>query len=132
MRIQLDLINPFEAWLASQTHGELHRFTFFTNVGVTGHKAELILRQYGIPVWGREAPSDNECGFQVKMTQAIWAEYLLCRAGIRLSCPLLDPRNAEYSERHERYSMPTPWTETGIGATTLIGRVMDFMDRIIP
>lgn len=127
-----DIINPLEAWLASLKHGYLHRFTFYTDTGFTGYKAELILRQYGIPVWGREIASQNEYGFQVKASQSIWAEYLLCRSGVPLSCPLLDPRNAKYRDLHEENTMPVPWQAKGIGASTFIGQIMDFMDSILP
>lgn len=69
--------------------------------------------------------------FVVKRKQAVWAEYLLCRAGVPLACDLLDPRNAEYPEQHPVDSMPVPWTEKGIAAVTLIDHFGEWLAKVV-
>jgi len=109
----------------------MHRFTFATGTGFTGLEAEKLLRQYGIRIWGREMNRTDERAFLVKKSQAVWAEYVLCRAGAPLTCPLLDPRNAEYRERHPEGSLPIPWDGEGIGAHSLVDHVTDWIDRLL-
>ena len=68
-----------------------------------GMDAEHLLRTYGIPVGSRCIPSKScpgaEAGFDVPKRQAVWAEYLLCRAGWRLVTPRLDEGNQAALER---------------------------------
>ena len=73
----------------------------------------------------------TERALLVKQDQAIWAEYLLCRAGVALTSPLLDPRNLAYLNRHAAGSMPTPWTVDGIGAHSFVDHVVDWLDRLV-
>lgn len=62
-----------------------------------GMDAEHLMRRYGIPVASRHIPRPSrpgaEVGFDVPARQAVWAEYLLCRAGWNLITPLLDERH---------------------------------------
>jgi hypothetical protein len=109
----------------------MHRFTFSTGGDFSGTEVEMLLRQYGIRVWGRELNHAGELAFLVKQAQAEWAEYVLCRAGVALTCQLLNPRNAEYRLRHEYQSMPRPWTKRGIGPHSFVDYVVDWLDRLV-
>jgi len=126
-----DLLNPLDGLLGRMAHGPMHRFVFSTQSEFTGADVEMLLRQYGIRIWGREAIGEDELGLLVKQRQAVWAEYILCRAGVPLTSPLLDPRNEHYQERHAPNSMPTPWDERGISAHSVIDHVVDWLNRIL-
>jgi hypothetical protein len=129
--LSLDLINLIDGFVGLLAHGRMHRFTFSTETCFTGVEVELLLRQYGIPVWGRAIEPDNGLSFLVKRRQAVWAEYILCRAGVPLTCELLDPRNESYRERHAAGSMPTPWDERGVPPQSPVGHVIDWLHRLI-
>jgi hypothetical protein len=125
-----DIINWLDGMIGRAMHGPMHQFTFSRKGDYSGVEVEIILRQYGIRVWGREADAD-EIGILVKRKQAVWAEYLLCRAGVPLTSELLDPRNAAYRQRHAHGAMPTPWTERGIRPHTIIDHIVDWIHRTI-
>ncbi|MCB0045047.1 MAG: hypothetical protein KDD92_06440 [Caldilineaceae bacterium] len=125
----LDIINPLDGIFGRILHGPMHRFTFTADPGRSGLDVEMMLRQYGIRVWGREMDDSLDRALLVKRSQAVWAEYLLCRAGVSLTCPLLDPRNEHYRLQHARGTMPVPWTEDGIGAHSFVDRIVDLIDR---
>lgn len=60
-----------------------------------GWDVECILKRYGVPVIGRRyAANSPTVAVKVPGSQAKFAEYLLCRAGLALSTPLLNPRHA--------------------------------------
>lgn len=126
-----DLVDPLDGWIGRMVHGPMHRFSFHHGGDFTGSDVEKLLRQYGIRIWGRELDDPEELAFQVKQKQAVWAEYLLCRAGVPLTCTLLDPRNARYRERHATKPMPTPWSDRGIGPHTLVDHVVNWLDRLL-
>lgn len=111
-------------------HGPMHRFTFRRRHGFTGSEVEHLLRQYGVRVWGREMDDPDELALMVKQSQAEWAEYVLCRARVPLTCALLDPRNADYAAQAPG-TLPKPWTEQGIRAHTLIDHLVDWLDRLV-
>jgi hypothetical protein len=78
-----------------------HRFRW-RQIDRVGMDAEHLMRRYGIPVSGRYVPlfgAVEEVGFDVPQHQAIWAEYLLCRAGWMLTTPLLDERHRALLQR---------------------------------
>ncbi len=127
-----DLINPLDGVLGRTLHGPMHRFTFRADSEYSGYEVEKMLRRYGIRIWGREMAENEDRAFLVKESQAIWAEYLLCRAGIPLTCKLLDPRNESYRQRHAPRSMPVPWTMRGIGPSGFVDHVVDLLDKIMP
>jgi hypothetical protein len=108
----------------------MHRFTFATGAGVTGHDVEKLLRTYGVRIWGREMSNPEERAFLVKGSQAVWAEYLMCRAGVPLTGALLDPRNATYAVEHIQDDMPEPWDRGGIRPTSLVDKAIDWLARI--
>lgn len=83
----IDPINWLDGLFGQLLHGPMHRFTFSRQGDFTGVDVERMLQQYGVRVWGREADKE-EIGLLVKESQAIWAEYLLCRAGVPLTCSL--------------------------------------------
>ena len=130
-KLNIDIIDPIDGWLGRLRHGPMHRFTFLRAGDFSGIEVEHLLRGYGIRVWGREVTDSEEIALLVKRKQAVWAEYLLCRAGVPLTTPLLDPRNARYSERHPQRSMPTPWTEHGIGPHSLVDHIVDWLNRLL-
>lgn len=73
-------------------------------------EARALLAKYGVATFG--TTHDSRClHFLVKSRQAKWAEYLLLHAGMELQNPLIDPRNAQYANRHARGWMPRPWAE---------------------
>ena len=126
-----DLIDPIDGWYGRLWHGPLHRFSFLRDGGFTGAQVEQLLQQYGIRIWGRELDDATELAFLVKQKQAIWAEYVLCRAGVPLTSKLLDPRNAQYRQRHGAGTMPTPWSPSGIGPHSLVDHVVDWLNRLL-
>jgi hypothetical protein len=128
----LDLINPIDGVWGRAAHGQMHCFTFRADGEYSGYEIEKMLRRYGIRIWGRKMEGDQERAFLVKQTQAVWAEYLLCRAGVPLTCALLDPRNEHYCRRHEPQSMPIPWTKHGIGPSSFVDYILDLIDKILP
>lgn len=133
MRItDFDIINPLDGLWGRTFHGPMHRFSFRADGDFTGYEIEKMLRRYGIRIWGREMDGSEERAFLVKRSQAVWAEYLLCRAGVPLTCALIDPRNTEYREHHPPRSMPTPWTKHGVGPASLVDHVLDLLDKVFP
>lgn len=130
-KLLFDWINPLDGLMGRLVHGSMHRFTFCGTSDFSGYEVEQLMHQYGIRIWGRETNSPEELAFLVKHTQAVWAEYILCRAGVPLTCSLLDPRNAQYIERHERGSMPEPWIEEGIGPIGFVDYAVDWIARLL-
>lgn len=126
-----DLIDAVDGWIGRLQYGPMHRFSFLRAGDYTGAEVEKLLRRYGIRVWGRELDHPTELAFLVKQRQAIWAEYILCRAGVPLTCALLDPRNSQYQARHVPQAMPTPWDARGIGPHSLVDHVVDWLDRLL-
>jgi hypothetical protein len=126
-----DLVDAIDGWTGRLFHGPMQRFTFLRAGDFTGAEVEQLLRRYGIRVWGRELDHPEELALLVKRKQAIWAEYILCRAGVPLTSPLLDPRNAHYQPRHAPNTMPTPWDERGIGPHSFVDHVVDWLDRLL-
>ena len=75
-----------------------HWFVFARGNGLTGWHIECVLKRYGISVIGREyAARSPTVGVRVPGSQAKFAEYLLCRAGLSaaLVTPLLNERHAQ-------------------------------------
>lgn len=126
-----DFINPLDRWYGRLIYGPMHRFSFLVAGDFTGAQVEMLLRQYGIRIWGRDIHDPEELAFLVKRSQAVWAEYILCRAGVPLTGKLLDPRNAQYRQQHAPGSMPTPWSERGIGPHSFVDHVVDWLNRLL-
>lgn len=126
-----DLINWLDGAAGQLAYGPMHRFTFSIATGFRGVDVEMLLHQYGIRVWGRETIGEEELALLVKQKQAVWAEYLLCRAGVPLTGKLLDPRNEQYRQRHAPGSMPTPWSEGGIGPHSFVDHVVEWLNRLL-
>ena len=70
-----------------------------------GIDIERLLNRHGIKIWDRGFAGD-ELYFRVKRRQVVWAEYLLLRAGVPVTSPLVDPRNRRYAERYAPGSEP--------------------------
>jgi hypothetical protein len=126
-----DLINRIDGLQGQLVHGKLHRFTFLRAGDFTGADVEMTLRRYGIRVWEREVSDPDEIALSVKQRQAVWAEYILCRAGVLLTSELLDKRNSYYRDLHHPNSMPRPWNEQGIRSQTLIDHLVEWLYRIV-
>ncbi len=126
----IDIISPIEEIFARLQHGRMHRFYYYRTSAYNGYRVEKLLRRYGIRVWGRQINGDRQ-SFVVKQKQAVWAEYVLCRAGVPLACELLDQRNAEYPDQHPVDSMPIPWTERGIPAISFIDHFGEWLAKVI-
>jgi hypothetical protein len=127
----IDILSPIDEFVARAKFGKMHRFTFCATSGFNGYKVEKLLRRYGVRVWGRKVLEDNMRSFIVRERQAVWAEYVMCRAGVPLAGELLDPRNAEYPDRHPDSSMPDPWTRRGIPAISFIDHLGEFLARLV-
>ena len=126
---QIDVLSPIDTFIGTLRYGEMHRFTFQPSIGHTPLNVERLLRQYGIRVWGRKIVGTNR-SFLVRRTQALWAEYVMCRAGVELVGPLLDERNSIYPSNHPVTSMPRPWTEGGIGPISFIDHIGEWLDSL--
>lgn len=74
-------------------HGSLHEFTFQQGHGFRGREVERLLLDHGIRIYERKRVGPGELGFSVRRDQAEWAETILCRAQVPLTCDLLDPEN---------------------------------------
>lgn len=83
-----DLIDIADGVLGRLFNGPMHKF-YFDSVGFSGIYVESILRQYHIRIWGRDMTDPKMMGFSVKQSQAIFAEYILCRAGVPVLSRLL-------------------------------------------
>jgi len=112
-------------------HGPMHRFTFSNQGDFAGVEVEMLMRQYGVRIWGREMNQPEERAFLVKQSQAVWAEYILCRAGVPLTCKLLDPSHADDRAHHPPGSMPKPWSKQGIGPHSFVDYVVDWLSRLL-
>ena len=128
---RFDWINPLDGLLGRTTHGTMHRFSFDGKGQFSGRDVEMLLRQYGIHIWGRKIGENGERSFLVKKTQAKWAEYIMYRAGIPLTCPVLDQRNLQYAQNHPDHTLPTPWTDQGVGPRSLVDRMVDLVNDTI-
>lgn len=112
-------------------NGPMHRFTFDHRNGNGGIATERMLRKYGIRVWGRELWKKDERAFLVKKSQAAWAEYLMLRAGVQITSPLVNPKGAKAANGHGPGTMPRRWTKNGVGATSIIDHIVDTMHFVI-
>lgn len=104
----------------------MHHFTWSTDSDFTGAEVEYMLREYGIRCTSREIV--GQMGLSVSDRQAVWAEHLLCKFGVPLTCQLLDQRNRAYAERSGG-TMPTPWGVT-VGPGDFVGRCVDAIDGL--
>lgn len=98
--------------------GSLHTFSFTPSRSFTGREVDEILREHGIQIFDRRRDAEGNLHFGVRKAQALWAEFLLCRAGVRLTSPLLDPVHAELLE------------EEAPRERTLVQRLLDALLRI--
>lgn len=121
----MGILDGIDLIIGQARHGAMHRFEFDTAGGHSGRDAEMTLRQYHIPIWGRGAAKGRRW-FYVKWRQAMWAEYLLVQAGIPLTSPLLDPRHAGV----QRKGLPPAWSD-GMAARGLADTMHDVMDKTV-
>lgn len=99
-----------------------------------GMDAEHLMRRYGIPVANRRIPSSRrpgvEVGFDVPRHQAVWAEYILCRAGWVLVTPLLDKRHAAILERARTDGASRPIGGGKIKRQGIVAKFYGLMDNM--
>jgi hypothetical protein len=127
----LDILGPIDELVARARFGRMYRFTFCVTSTFNGYKVQKLLRQYGVRIWGRKIVDGSMRSFVVRERQAVWAEYVMCRAGVPLVGELLDPRNAQYPERHPESTMPVPWTEKGIPAMSFIDHLSEWLASLV-
>jgi hypothetical protein len=100
-----------------------------------GMDAEHLMRRYGIPVTARHIPGRSvpgvEVGFAVPRHQAVWAEYLLCRAGWRVVTPLLDARHAALFEHAQANGATRPVGGGRIRRQGITAKFFGVMDELI-
>ena len=123
---KMDFLNPLDGAIGRTRNGPMHRFTFATGTGFTGKDAELVLRRYHIPIWGREMNDPTERAFLVKEEQAVWAEYVLANAGCPLTSKLLTSSNQALINQGRERKMPTPWGK-GSRAHSFVARIVDLI-----
>lgn len=117
-------IDALDRLVGEAKHGGMHRFVIMRADDSTPYQVERVMRQYGIRIWGREADDPETFAFAVRRGQAKWAEYVLCRAGLHVLSPLVDPENRR---RTRRAGMPKPWQREGIGAVGIVDRIVDWL-----
>lgn len=112
----MDMIGKLDLLHGIMRHGRLHRIGW---IDTSGYAVEDILRQYDIHAYGRaiwvhlvpdgEGKKRREMHrwMWVNRGQASWAEYVLLRAGLTLTTPLIDPANVRRAAQHS--GLPTPW-----------------------
>lgn len=113
----MDMISKLDLLHGFLRHGRLHRFEW---VDTTGYEVESILRQYDIHAYGRaiwvHLVPDGEGKKRREMHRWMWvnrgqaplAEYVLLRAGLTLTTPLIDPENVRRAAKYNGV-LPTPW-----------------------
>ena len=100
-----------------------HRFEF-PRSAVTGYQLELLIRQYGIPVYNRHV-GKTLIEFDVPVQQAKWATYIFQRAGVLLTGDAASV-DAQYGPR----PLPTAWG-TGVKRRDLMTLWIDFLGTIL-
>lgn len=111
-----------------------HRFRWIQD-NRPGMDAEHLMRRYGIPVSSRHIPLIRsemmEVGFDVPKRQAVWAEYLLCRAGWCLITPLLDPTHHALLEQAWRDGPTRPTGGGKIKRQGITAKFFGIMDELL-
>ncbi len=87
-----------------------YRFAFSRKGAQTLEGIHELLGKYGVHTFSYLHDHENFY-FNVRRSQAGWAEYVLLRAGVELQGGLFDSRNAVYRNYHAPGSMPMPWSE---------------------
>jgi hypothetical protein len=104
----MDLIKFIEDLMARIRFGNGHMFTWHPGGDYTGGDVEMLLRGYGIACYARQyALWGQDYGITVQKRQAHWAEYLLCKANVPLTCQLLDARHSKMLDG----KMPSRWSK---------------------
>lgn len=98
--------------------GPVHRFTFTPSRTQRGRDIEKLLLEHGIPVFARRREPAGDLSFAVRASQALYAEYLLCRSQAPLTTPLLDEAHAALLEAEETDDR------------TLLARLLDALLRL--
>jgi hypothetical protein len=69
-------------------NGPSHTFHVPAGCGWSGLAIERLLRDHGVRIWGKMI-FNRTIMFTVRLPQAMWAQYLLQRAGIPIDNPLV-------------------------------------------
>lgn len=105
-----------------------HTFTWETDTRA-GLQIEQTIAQYGIPCRARKMQTSD--ALDVPNAQAVYAEYILCCAGVALTSPLLEPRNLEWATARGG-SMPPPRGD-GLSSKRIdtMGRIVRWADTLL-
>jgi len=93
--MELQALELPKAWRLTREGGGLVRLSI-QRLNQCGGEAELELKRVGVPIVNRDFDRVN-LYFDVKRSQANWAEYVLHRAGFVVTSAPVDPRNAEWA-----------------------------------
>lgn len=108
----LDIISPINRLHGHSRHGALVPITWHN---IPARHIQQLLRRYNITLYGATLRIERHGHIEtwirtayVNHKQAAWAEYILLRAGIALTSPVIDPRNAARAARHT--APPPSWS----------------------
>jgi hypothetical protein len=109
---QLDITRLPDQLHGHARHGALVPITWHN---IPAWHIEQLLRRYHITLYGRSLRIERHGNIEtwirtayVNHKQAAWAEYILLRAGVALTSPTIDPRNAARAARHT--APPPSWS----------------------
>jgi hypothetical protein len=101
-----------------------------TKDGWCGYNVECLLRTYGIAIADRglvRQESGNLISFTVKLSQANFAEYTLCRAGLEIRCKYYNLNNSNAAPNYmDKHSSLMPGGGGGI-RRDMMTRILDFV-----
>lgn len=103
-RLNPDIIKWIDDARAIRKYGLGHKIKWIVCSGWNGADVERILLRYGIPAYWRDyGIGTDERGLHVPKKQAVWADWLLRRAG----CPVVSRQLSNVSDG----AMPKAWSE---------------------
>ena len=104
---RIDLIKWIDDFLCLLRWGPGVKLTWVNVSGWPGGRVERILRQYGVRVYRRQySVNGSDYGLHVLPQQAMWAEYVLRKAGCPLTSPLVNEANRRVQPGG---AMPRAW-----------------------
>lgn len=126
----IDIISPIDRLHGHARHGDLVPLTWHN---IPARHIQQLLRRYNITLYGVTLRIERRGAIEtwirtgyVNHKQAGWAEYILLRAGIALTSPVIDPRNAARAARHT--APPPSWSgNRPAKPATLVEAISDFL-----
>lgn len=126
-RLVPDVLKMVDDAAAVSRYGRGVRLTWTRGQGFSGADVERLLRRYGVRVFARQyaTKAGDDFGVTVTRGQARWAEFVLRRAGVPLTSPLLDESNRNVRAGR---GMMRAWREDKPQKPVgLAGRLLDWM-----